>query len=115
MAGEAHLTSIAVREQYRCRGIGELLLICVIEKAIALRASMVTLEVRASNVAAQRLYVKYGFTQVGVRHNYYSDNREDGVVMSTTDIASSLFQSSLRQLKQAYFEKWGISLPRFTP
>lgn len=114
MAGEAHLTSIAVREQYRRQGIGELLLICVIEKAIALRASMVTLEVRASNLAPQRLYARYGFTQVGLRHNYYSDNREDGVVMSTANIASPLFQSSFRQSKRAYSEKWGISLPQFT-
>lgn len=113
MAGEAHLTSIAVREQYRCQGIGELLLISVMEMAIDLKASIVTLEVRASNLAAQGLYAKYGFIQVGLRRNYYSDNREDGVIMSTGNIASPSFQASFQQLNKAYFEKWRIALPQF--
>jgi len=71
---------------------------------------MITLEVRASNIAAQSLYSKYGFAQVGLRRGYYTDNREDGVLMSTEDIASVPFQVRLQELKQAHSEKWGIAL-----
>mgnify|MGYP001149277821 CR=1 FL=1 len=93
VADEAHLTNIAVRKLYRRQGIGELLLISIIGLATELNARFVTLEVRASNIAAQGLYHKYGFTQVGVRRGYYTDNYEDGLLMSTGDITSAPFLS----------------------
>ncbi len=110
MADEAHITSIAVREAYRRKGIGELLLIYVIDLATELKARTLVLEVRASNTAAQSLYARYGFTKVRVRPAYYVDNREDGIVMSTEDITSAPFQARLQQLKQAHSRKWGIAL-----
>lgn len=106
MADEAHITNIAVRESHHRRGIGELLLISAIELAARLKARMVTLEVRASNSAAQSLYRKYGFVNVGVRRRYYTDNNEDGVIMSTEDISSLTFEAQLRQLKQAHARRW---------
>ena len=109
IAGEAHITNIAVRELYRRQGIGELLLISIIDLAIELNARFITLEVRASNTAAQSLYYKYGFTQVGLRRGYYTDNREDGTLMSAENITSASFQAHLRQLKQAHSRKWGIA------
>ncbi len=108
MAGEAHMINIAVREADRRHGIGELLLIGSIALATELKASIIILEVRASNIAAQSLYRKYGFTQVGLRRGYYTDNREDGVLMSTENISLALFQENLSQLKQAHFRKWGL-------
>jgi len=116
MADEAHVTSIAVRETCRQQGIGELLLISVIDLAAELKARIVTLEVRASNNTAQSLYNKYGFTHVGKRRGYYVDRgypvdqREDAVLMSTKDIALADFQSHLQQLKQAHSRKSGIAL-----
>lgn len=110
MADEAHLISIALREEYHRLGIGELLLISVIDLATELNARIITLEVRASNIVAQSLYYKYGFTQVGLRHGYYTDNREDGVLMTAGDITSASFQACLRQLKQAHSRKWGVAL-----
>jgi len=110
MADEAHITSIAVREIHRRQGIGERLLISIIDLAIGLNAHKLTLEVRASNVAAQSLYYKYGFTQVGLRRGYYTDNKEDAVLMSIEDVTSALFQSRLNQLKKAHAQKWGIAL-----
>ena len=110
MAGEAHVTNIAVRERYRRQGIGELLLISMIDLATELNAQLVTLEVRASNTAAQSLYYKCGFTQVGLRRGYYTDNKEDAALMSTEDITSAPFQARLNQLKQAHSRKWGIAL-----
>jgi ribosomal-protein-alanine N-acetyltransferase len=70
-------------------------------------ARIVTLEVRVSNTAAQQLYAKYGFNQVGLRRDYYTDNREDAVIMSADHIASPSFQAQLQELKKAYTEKWG--------
>jgi ribosomal-protein-alanine N-acetyltransferase len=109
LAGEIHITNIAVREKHRRRGMGELLLISLINMAMKLDAHLITLEVRASNAAAQGLYSKYGFVQVGVRRGYYSDNREDGVLMSLEDITSRPVQANLRRLKQAHLERWGIA------
>jgi len=109
MAGEAHITNLAVRERHRQQGIGELLLIALINLATELNASLITLEVRVSNTAAQSLYSKYGFAKVGVRRGYYTDNREDGVLMSIEDITSAPVQANLQRLKQAHFEKWGIA------
>ena len=110
MADEAHLTNIAVRESCRRQGIGELLLISVVDLAAELKAANITLEVRASNTAAQNLYRKYGFVEVGLRRNYYVNDREDGVLMSTENIHSELFQADFRQLKQAYTTEHGIAL-----
>jgi len=109
MANEAHIISIAVREAYRRRGIGELLLISLIGLTIELKARFITLEVRASNTAAQNLYTKYGFSQVGVRRGYYIDDREDAVLMSTQDIAQAEFQAHFQRLKQIHARKVGIA------
>jgi len=110
MAGEAHITNIAVRKLHRRQGIGELLLISMINLATELNARIITLEVRTSNTTAQSLYYKYGFNQAGLRHNYYIDNKEDAVIMSTENITSVPFQAQLQRLKQAHSRKWGIAL-----
>jgi len=110
MADEAHITNIAVRVRHHRQGIGELLLISIIDLATELKARIITLEVRASNTDAQSLYHKYGFTQVGLRHGYYSDNKEDAVLMSVENITSASFQAQLQQLKRAHSRRRGIAL-----
>lgn len=110
MADEAHITNIAMRELYRRRGVGELLLISIIDQATELNSRFITLEVRASNTAAQSLYHKYGFTQVGLRRGYYTDNGESAVLMTTENITSAVFQAQLQQLKQAHSRKCGVPL-----
>ena len=107
MADEARITNIAVRQSYQRQGIGELLLISIIDLAIELKASIATLEVRVSNLLAQSLYHKYGFTQVGLRRNYYTDNREDALLMSTESITSAPFQAHFQQLKRDHAQKYG--------
>lgn len=82
MVDEAHITNIAVRPSHRRQGIGKLLLASIIDMAEKANASLVTLEVRASNTVAQNLYTKSGFKQVGVRRGYYTNNREDAILMS---------------------------------
>ncbi len=108
MADEAHITNVAVRKAYRRQGMGERLLISIIDLITELKTQFVVLEVRASNIAAQNLYRKYDFVQVGLRRGYYSDNGEDGVLMSTEYITSTQFQTRFQELKQAYFTRWAI-------
>ena len=85
-------------------------MIAMISLAMAQNARTLTLEVRASNTAAQKLYHKYGFTQVNIRRSYYTDNREDALVMAVEDITGAVFQKRLRQLEKAHSRKWGIAL-----
>lgn len=115
MADEAHIISLAVRQTHQHRGIGESLLIATIDLAIELNTRLITLEVRASNTAAQSLYNKYSFTQVGRRRGYYIDIKEDAILMSTENITSASFQAHLQQLKQSHSKKWGVPLYQTTP
>jgi len=108
MAGEAHLANIAVREAYRQRGVGELLLISVIKLAIERDARFITLEVRLTNKTARALYKKYGFVEAGIRHGYYTDNREDAVLMTADGVTSAPFEQNFLMLSQGYAQKWGI-------
>jgi len=105
LADEAHITNIAVRQQYQRRGIGEMLIIATIDLARELKADKMTLEVRASNFAAQNLYRKYGFLEAGVRRAYYTDNREDGIIMTTKSINSDAFQEHLGELRESVSRK----------
>jgi ribosomal-protein-alanine N-acetyltransferase len=107
MASEMHIINLAVHPDYRHRGISELLLIHAIELSVELKAIFVTLEVRISNLVAQALYAKYGFTQRGIRQAYYLDNREDAVIMTLDDIASPAYRGVFEGLKQEYARKRG--------
>ena len=104
---EAHITEIAVRESLRGNGIGELLLIGSVRVAIERGSSVVTLEVRVSNFIAQRLYEKYGFKTAGIRKGYYSDNREDALIMTTSLIHAPDYQRSFGELQRKYLARWG--------
>ena len=110
MADEAHITNIAMRESYRRRGVGELLLISIIDLSTELNARFITLEVRVSNTTAQSLYHKYGFNQAGLRRGYYTDDGEDAILMTTENITLAPFQAQFQQLKQAHSKKWEILL-----
>lgn len=81
VVGEAHVTNVAVHPDFRKKGIGELLMRSLITIAKESRAKMMTLEVRKSNDVARNLYAKLGFEPVGIRRGYYTDNREDAVIM----------------------------------
>lgn len=95
---EGHICTLAVRPAWRGRGLGELLLAGLIERARERGAQMITLEVRVSNVAAQNLYLKYGFRVTGRRKGYYSDNHEDALIMSTDSIVAPAYREKLAAL-----------------
>lgn len=83
-AGELHINNVAVRDQFRRRGIGSALLGKIMEVARRLKVRVAFLEVRSGNRAAQALYEKTGFKAIARRSDYYSEPREDAVVMSLT-------------------------------
>ena len=97
---EAHIANIAVAPERRGQGLGELLMIAVLDHALTQRMAVVTLEVRITNQVAQGLYHKYGFNVVGNRRRYYSDNGEDALIMTTGPIAVEAYQAHLASLKR---------------
>lgn len=104
---EAHVTSIAVKKDWRGYGIGELLLMGGIEMATLRNSRVVTLEVRVSNHKAISLYEKYNFKRTGIRKGYYNDNREDAAIMTTDPINSIKYQQKFEELKKAYITDRG--------
>ena len=107
---EAHITEIAVKETLRGRGVGELLLIGSLKAAIDYGSKVMTLEARVSNFIAHRLYQKYTFKSVGIRKAYYSDNREDAVIMTTSPIDTSEYGELFGGLQSTYQGRWGRML-----
>lgn len=79
--GEADMMNVAVAPAYRRQGIAEALVKELIARLAAKAVTSLTLEVRASNEAAQGLYEKLGFVQVGRRPRYYSHPREDALIL----------------------------------
>jgi ribosomal-protein-alanine N-acetyltransferase len=101
MVDEAHITTFAVHPAWRRRRVGERLLVALLDLAVARRAREATLEVRLSNLAARRLYEKYGFRPVGLRPRYYSDDGEDALIMTTDAFDDARFADRLARLRLA--------------
>jgi len=88
---EAHVTTLAVDPVHQGRGIGSLLLAGLLSATLERGGAWIGLEVRVSNLAAQRLYRRFGFTVIATRRGYYADNGEDALVMWAGDLRSPLF------------------------
>lgn len=101
---DAHITTIAVHPEFQRRKFGEALLLTLLLQAILRQAAWITLEVRVSNTGAQRLYHKYGFATVATRRGYYTDNREDALVMWAGDLRGKLFRARLDTLSERLLE-----------
>lgn len=84
--GEAHVTTVAVHPHHHRQKVASALLVDLLERAVGLGAQAATLEVRAANRGAQRLYSGFGFVPVGVRPRYYSETGEDAVIMWAYDL-----------------------------
>ena len=78
---EGHITNVAVAENKRRCGVGDAIVKEIERIARELDIIGLTLEVRMNNASAQRLYFRNGFKAEGIRKNYYSDTREDAIVM----------------------------------
>ncbi|MDD5094891.1 MAG: ribosomal protein S18-alanine N-acetyltransferase [Dehalococcoidia bacterium] len=105
IVGEIHITTFAVHQNHRRKGLGELLIITAIDLALEHGATLVTLEVSEMNLGARAMYKKCGFVDVGRRRHYYSETNEDAILMSAEDITSAAFQEKFQQLKTANVEK----------
>lgn len=79
---EGYISNVAVSPDRRREGIADMLLTELYERAKAKKLSFLTLEVRESNIPAQSLYKKHGYTEVGRRKAYYSRPKEDAVLMT---------------------------------
>ena len=81
-ADDLHINNVAVRENFRRRGVGRRLLNRILEEAKRSGAMAAYLELRAGNQAALALYQECGFRVTSRRKNYYSDPVEDALVMT---------------------------------
>lgn len=86
---EAHIATLAVEPEFRRQGIGQSLLATALQEAARRGMSEATLEVRANNLAAQRLYSKFSFKTVGFRPHYYRDNNEDAFIMTMKNLGET--------------------------
>jgi ribosomal-protein-alanine N-acetyltransferase len=91
---EAHIATIASHPDWRGCGLGQWLMLALLDAAIARGAVSSTLEVRAGNLPAKRLYEKLGYEVTGVRKRYYRDG-EDGLIMTTPPLAGPAMQARL--------------------
>jgi len=107
MVDEAHVTTIGVHPDWRRQGVGRRLLVALIDLSEELHASRVTLEVRAGNLAAQALYADLGFEVAGRRSNYYTDDGEDALMMTTPSLRSP----EMRRLVAHARERFGRADP----
>ena len=105
MVDEAHITTFAVDPRWRRRGVGERMLLTLLDLAVARQAREATLEVRLSNLPARKLYEKHGFRPVGIRVRYYSDNGEDALIMTTDPHGSAGMQERMSRLRAALDER----------
>ena len=99
LVDDCHVSTIAVHPDWRGQGLGELLLVSLMDRGKELGAHRATLEVRISNQAAQSLYHKCGFEIVSLRRKYYADN-EDAYIMATPHFESPELKAKLRECRQ---------------
>ena len=85
---EIHINNLAMRPRFRGHGFGTALLHHILAEARVLGARRATLEVRASNEGARRLYERLGFYVAGTRRNYYSNPVEDALILWRDEVAS---------------------------
>ena len=105
MTTELHILTIAIHPKWQGLGLGEWLLLNLLENGLALGAHLATLEVRPSNTTALALYKKYRFQQAGQRPGYYSDTQEDALILTTPVIHSQKYQAMLAQRKNQLLER----------
>jgi [ribosomal protein S18]-alanine N-acetyltransferase len=103
LGSEAHVSTIALDQDWRGRGLGQLLLLNLLFLAMGEQASMVTLEVRRSNLVAQAVYQKFRFEIVGERKRYYQ-GKEDALLM-TAEPLDREYRAFLQQQKVALFHR----------
>lgn len=110
---EAHITLLAVHPDYQRRGLGQLLLRSLLQRAVQRQMARATLEVRAGNQAAIALYAQFGFESVGRRRGYYQATGEDALIfwrpgLQTPEFALELsaWSTKITQRLQQHHWRW---------
>ncbi len=106
MDRSAHIPTIATHPDYQGKGLGSYLLLHLLLVGEKLGCHEATLEVRASNHPAQRLYLRYGFEVVGIRYRYYNDNGEDALIMTRPSLVREELQMELAHLHPRLERIW---------
>lgn len=109
-ADEAHVGTLAVAREVRRQGIGEALMLALLDQCVALRIARVVLEHRVSNRAAAGLYKKLGFRQTRVRARYYRDTAEDGIEVMLDRLDRPELRERLGALRRDWEASHGGSL-----
>ncbi len=78
---EGHITNVAIDPDYRGKGYSKQLVSYALDEMEKLEVRRFTLEVRETNIIAQKLYSKFGFSVEGRRKKYYTDTQEDALLM----------------------------------
>ncbi len=99
IADDAHVATVSVDPAWQGHGVATRLLVELVRSVVRLGAAQMTLEVRAGNRRAQRLYGRFGFAPAGARKAYYGDNGEDAVVMWAHDVAEPAYEERLRGIE----------------
>jgi ribosomal-protein-alanine N-acetyltransferase len=107
---EVHISTIAIANAWRGKRLGELLLIELIQIGITRGGVMATLEVRVSNQVAQALYAKLDFEVVGFRKAYYTDNRENALIM-TVEPLDAAYQARLQAERRTILNQFQAAPP----
>ncbi|MGG6268154.1 ribosomal protein S18-alanine N-acetyltransferase [Leptolyngbya sp. AN03gr2] len=96
---EAHITIIGIHPDYQRQGLGNLILLALLDRACQRQMKHATLEVRISNQSAISLYEKFQFKVAGQRKKYYADTGEDALILWRGELQTAEFQNTLK-------EKW---------
>lgn len=102
---ECHIIMLAVKPEYQCQGLGSILIWQMLDYAHLFGAEWVVLEVRESNQRAINLYQQFGFNPIGKRKEYYSNNKEDALVLWCKGVNSPEFREQLTQKKGQILNK----------
>ncbi|MDD9897968.1 MAG: ribosomal protein S18-alanine N-acetyltransferase [Candidatus Melainabacteria bacterium] len=94
---EMHIMTLGTDPDYRRQKIAESIIIALITDAINSGIKSISLEVRLSNEAAQRLYERYAFKQAGIRKNYYESDGESALILWTENIQEEKFQQNFQE------------------
>ena len=111
-SGECHILNIAVAPEFRGRGLGEILMLGILDVAIRTGCEYAMLEYRVGNATAEALYLKLGFVVVGHRPNYYFDTNEDAALATLFDLQTPAYQSSLARFRELWEQKhdWALEV-----
>lgn len=95
---EAHITAIAVHPDFQKRHAAQQMMCKMLQDCLKRNINWITLEVKESNIKAQNLYHKFGFSVLGRRKNYYQADKQDALIMWTENIATEAYHQRLEQL-----------------